>query len=121
STHADSLRARLAATMPNVFRQTLALRDSLSLSLDSTQVARIRLLGDAYRTRADSLVNSITAAMSAPVAGTDPAAVATNVREKTGEANALQKKALADLRAVLRDDQLKKLPQTLIGPDLRPH
>ena len=116
SAHADSLRARLAATMPNVFRQTLALRDSLSLSLDSTQVARIRMLGDAYQTRADSLVNSITVAMSAPVAGTDPAAVATNVREKTGEANALQKKALADLRAVLRDDQLKKLPQTLIGP-----
>lgn len=110
TTHADSLRMKIAATVPNVFRRVLALKDSLSLSLDTAQIARLKLLGDAYQARADSLTSAIVSIMSAPVVGMDPASVAKSVRAKSDEANALYKKAVEDLRGVLRDDQLKKLP-----------
>lgn len=111
ATHADTLRAKIAATVPNVFRRVLALKDSLSL--DSAQVIRLKLLGDAYQPHADSLTSAIVAVMSAPVAGSDPSSVATSVREKSDEARAMFARAMTDLRDVLRPEQLKKVPESL--------
>ena len=121
SSHADSLRTRIAATLPNVFRRTLALKDSLGLALDSAQAARLKFLGDAYQANADSLVNSMVAIMAAPVVGADPVAVATSLRDRTNAANALHKKAAIDLRSVLRDDQVKKLPAAFTDAGPQPH
>jgi hypothetical protein len=115
-THADTLRAKIAATVPNVFRRVLALKDSLSLALDSVQVVKLRTLSDAYQPRADSLVSAIVTIMSAPVAGSDPAGVATRVRAKSDEAAAMFAHAVADLRAVLQEVQWKKLPRNVIEP-----
>jgi len=112
-THADTLRAKIAATMPNVFRRALALDDSLKLALDTAQMARLKALGDAYQPRADSLTSAIVSIMSAPVAGADPAALATRVRVKSDEANALVANAVADLRKVLRPEQVEKLPDSV--------
>ena len=113
TTHTDSLRTKIAATVPNVFRRVLALNDSLALSLDTAQIARLKVLGNAYQPRADSLTSAIVAIMSAPVAGADPASVATLVRAKSNEANVLFKRAVEDLRVVLRAEQLKKVPESL--------
>jgi len=110
ATHADTLRSKIAATMPNVFRRALALNDSLKLALDTAQTARLKVLGDAYQPRADSLTSAIVAIMSAPVAGADPGAIATRVRAKSDEANVLVSNAVADLRKVLRQEQMEKLP-----------
>ncbi|MDQ2890043.1 MAG: hypothetical protein M3R65_05745 [Gemmatimonadota bacterium] len=116
ATHADSLRTKILATMPNVFRRVLALKDSLSLGLDTAQVAQLRVLGDAYQPRADSLAGAIVAAMTPTPAGADPSLIAAKVRGKTEEANALRKKVIEDLRRVLTETQLKKLPTTLTDP-----
>jgi hypothetical protein len=113
ATHADTLRSKIAATMPNVFRRTLALNDSLKLALDTAQTARLKVLGDAYQPRADSLTSAIVAIMSAPVAGADPTAIATRVRAKSDEANALFTSAVADLHKVLRPEQVEKLPDSM--------
>jgi hypothetical protein len=113
--HADSLRARIAATVPNVFRRVLALNDSLTLSLDSAQMARLRAAGDAYQPRADSMTAAIVAIMNLPVAGSDPATVAKSVRAKSDEANALFRRAVEDLKAILRSDQFVKVPRDVIS------
>jgi hypothetical protein len=114
ATHADTLRSKIAATMPNVFRRALALNDSLKLALDTAQMTRLKVLGDAYQPRADSLTSAIIAIMSAPVAGADPTALAMRVRVKSDEANVLVKDAIADLRKVLRPEQVEKLPDGII-------
>lgn len=113
ATHADTLRSKIAATMPNVFRRALALNDSLKLALDTAQMARLKVLGDAYQPRADSLTSAIVAIMSVPVAGADPGALATRVRAKSDEANVLVSNAVADLRRVLRQEQMEKLPDSM--------
>jgi hypothetical protein len=114
ATHADTLRSKIAATMPNVFRRALTLNDSLKLALDTAQKAQLKTLGDGYQRRADSLTSAIVAIMSAPVAGADPTVIATRVRVKSDEANALVTSALADLRKLLRPEQTEKLPDSTI-------
>jgi hypothetical protein len=118
TTHSDSLRAKLAATVPNVFRRVLELNDVLPLALDTAQKARLKVLGDAYQPKADSLTAAIVSVMSAPVVGMDPAAVATSVRTKSDAVNSLYKQAVADLKALLTVDQLKKLPAGIL--DVKP-
>lgn len=113
TTHADSLRMKIAATMPNVFRRVLALKDSLSLSLDSAQLARLKVLGDAYQPRADSVTSAIVEIMSAPVAGADPASIAMRVRVKSDEARAMFARAVEDLRGVLSPEQFKRVPESV--------
>jgi hypothetical protein len=110
-----SLRARLAATVPNVHRRTLALNDSLKLALTAEQSAKLRALGDAYQPKADSLVDAIVTTLNAPAAKTDPAAVAAQTKTKTAEAQALLAKAIDDLRGVLTPEQFAKLPGELRG------
>lgn len=109
STHSDTLRARIARTMPNVFRRVLALKDSASLNLTTEQVTRLGSLADAYQRRTDSLTTAIVVLMSTPVTGGDPTTIAARVRAKNDEGHALAVNAIGELRSVLREDQLKKL------------
>lgn len=110
---ADTLRARIARTLPNRFRRTLALNDSLALKLDTAQTARLKTLGDAFQPRADSLTGRIVAAMRAPLTTTTATEVATRVRTETEAGRALEVQSVADLRSILRSDQLAKLPAEL--------
>lgn len=113
---ADSLRARLARTIPNPFRRTIALRDSLTLALDSTQLARLEARGDAFQPRADSIVTQLVTIMRAPLTGPAAADVATHVRTETAAGQALEKGAIAELRTILTAAQFAKLPASVTKP-----
>lgn len=113
SSSADTLRARIARTLPNRYRRTLALNDSLALHLDTAETARLRSLGNAFQPRADSVVDRIVAAMRAPLTTTAASDVAARVRTETQAGHALEVQAVADLRSILTPDQLAKLPAEL--------
>lgn len=114
--NADTLRARLARTVPNPFRRTIALKDSLALGLDSAQLAQLKAHGDAFQPHADSIVAKLATIMSAPLTGPGAADVATRVRTETDAAKALETQAVADLRTILTDAQLAKLPASVTKP-----
>jgi len=113
---ADMMRARLARTIPNPFRRTIELRDSLALALDSAQLAKLKLHGDAFQVHADSIVTKLATIMSAPLTGPGAADVAARVRTETEAGQALEKGAIADLRTILTDAQFSKLPSSVTKP-----
>ncbi|HEV2641424.1 MAG TPA: hypothetical protein VGT98_01900, partial [Candidatus Elarobacter sp.] len=115
---ADTLRTTVARTLPNVFRRTVALSDSLSLALSADQRAQLEAKGNAFQPRADSLATQIVAIMSAPMTpGSDPAGIATRLRAKTDEGHALVTGALAELKAIVTPEQWAKLPSAVTkGP-----
>lgn len=113
---ADMMRTRLARTIPNPFRRTIELRDSLALALDSTQLAKLKLHGDAFQVHADSIVTKLATIMSAPLTGPGAADVAARVRTETEAGQTLEKGAIADLRTILTDAQFSKLPTSVTKP-----
>jgi hypothetical protein len=117
---ADTLRARLARTIPNPFRRTIALKDSLPLALDPTQLATLKTKGDAFQPRADSIVATLAAILGAPLTGPSAADVATRVRTATDAGQALEKSAIAELRTILTDAQFAKLPPSVTKADVTP-
>lgn len=116
SMNADTLRARLARTIPNPFRRIIALKDSLALGLDSAQLAQLKAHGDAFQLHADSVVTALAAIMSAPLTGPAAADVASRVRTETGAGQALETQAIADLHTILTDAQFAKLPASVTKP-----
>jgi hypothetical protein len=113
---ADMMRARLARTIPNPFRRTIELEDSLALALDSAQLAKLKLHGDAFQLHADSIVMKLATIMSAPLTGPGAADVAARVRTETDAGQTLEKGAIADLRTILTDAQFAKLPVSVTKP-----
>ena len=113
---ADGMRTRLARTIPNPFRRTIELKDSLALALDSAQLAKLKLHGDAFQLRADSIIMKLATIMSAPLTGPGAADVAARVRTETDSGQALEKGAIADLRTILTDAQFEKLPSSVTKP-----
>ena len=113
---ADTLRARLARTIPNPFRRTIALKDSLALGLDSAQLAALKTKGDAFQPRADSIVTQLATILHAPLTGPSASDVAVRVRTATDAGQTLEKAAIADLRTILTDAQFAKLPPSVTKP-----
>lgn len=118
--NADTLRARLARTIPNPFRRTIALKDSLALGLDSAQLKELTTRGAAFQLHADSIVASLAAIMSAPLTGPSAADVATRVRTETEAGQTLEQGAVADLHTILTEAQFAKLPASVTKPSTTP-
>ncbi len=113
ATGSDSLRTRVAATLPNVARRVLALDDSLHLALTPQQRTQLAAIGDAYQPRVDATVSKIVTSMSAPVKGGDATTVAAQLRAQMDDAHTLAQKTLDDTRAVLTAAQWDALPPAL--------
>jgi len=113
---ADMMRARLARTIPNPFRRTIELKDSLALVLDSAQLAKLKVHGDAFQVHADSIITKLATIMSAPLTGPGAADVAARVRTETDAGQTLEKGAIADLHTILTDAQFAKLPASVTKP-----
>src|SRR5688572_14804649 len=70
--NAGELRQRMQRTIPNPFRRTLELKDSLSLSLTAEQEASLKTKGDSLQVRADSVIAKIAEVLGSVGSNPDP-------------------------------------------------
>lgn len=99
---------------PNIFAQTLALRDSLQL--DSTQVQRLEALRDAHEGQVTTLATDVQDRAARVGNNADPQAVLALMREPIANAQRIQREGLAALRELLTAEQWERLPPRIKTP-----
>ena len=109
----DDFRARLARLVPNPFLGTIAVDDSLKLSLSPEQKTRLKVLSDSLTPRGDKLIDEIADVLAKAGSAPDPAVIGARMISKTNEARKLAEGAILQLKATLTDEQWAKLPERL--------
>jgi hypothetical protein len=118
--NAGELRQRMQRTIPNPFRRTIELNDSLALALTPDQQAALKAKGDSLQMRADSAVAKIAEVLGSVGANPDPQTTMFRMRDNVQAARRMAEQAAKDLEAILTPEQWAKLPPNVKNPLLGP-
>jgi hypothetical protein len=114
--NAGELRQRMQRTIPNPFRRTLELKDSLSLSLTPDQEVALKAKGDSLQVRADSVIAKIAEVLGSVGANPDPQTTMFRMRDNVQAGRRMVEQAAKDLETILTPEQWAKLPANVKNP-----
>jgi hypothetical protein len=114
--NAGELRQRMQRTIPNPFRRTLELKDSLSLGLTPEQEMSLKGKGDSLQRRADSLIAKIADVLGSVGSNPDPQTTMFRMRDNVQAGRRLAEQAAKDLEATLTPEQWAILPANVKNP-----
>ncbi len=114
--NAEQLRQRMQRTIPNPFRRTIELNDSLALGLTAEQKAALTVKGDSLQARADTAIAKIAEVLGNVGANPDPQTTMFRMRDNLQAARRMAEQAAKDLEAILTPEQWAKLPANVKNP-----
>ena len=114
--NAEQLRQRMQRTIPNPFRRTIELNDSLALGLTAEQTAALTVKGDSLQARADTAIAKIAEVLGSVGANPDPQTTMFRMRDNVQAARRMAEQAAKDLEAILTPEQWAKLPPNVKNP-----
>jgi hypothetical protein len=103
-------------TIPNPFRRTLELNDSLALALTAEQSSALKAKGDSLQVRADSAIAKLAEVLGSVGANPDPQTTMFRMRDNVQAARRMAEQAAKDLEAILTPEQWAKLPPNVKNP-----
>jgi hypothetical protein len=114
--NAAELRQRMQRTIPNPFRRTLELKDSLVLGLTPEQEVALKAKRDSLQVRADSVIAKIAEVLGGVGANPDPQTTMFRMRDNVQAGRRMAEQAAKDLEAILTPEQWAKLPPNVKNP-----
>ena len=116
----EALKARMTRLVPNAFLDIIAINDSAKLELTPDQIAKLQTSGDAFKVRADSLIDKVANMLGdTTVKNPDPMTVFAKLQPSMTEGRKLATQAINDAKAVLTSAQWAKVPGSIKTPGLR--
>jgi hypothetical protein len=116
----DALKARMTRLVPNAFLDIIAVNDSAKLELTPDQIAKLQAGGDAFKVKADSLVDRVATILGdTTVKSPDPMTIFGKLQPSITEGRKLATQAINDARAILTPEQWAKVPDSIKTPGLR--
>jgi Carboxypeptidase regulatory-like domain len=117
---ADALKARMTRLVPNAFLDIIAVNDSAKLELTQDQISKLQTAGDAFKVKADSLVDRVANMLADTTVKTpDPMTVFAKLQPSMAEGRKLATEAINDAKAILTPAQWAKVPDSIKTPGLR--
>jgi hypothetical protein len=117
---ADALKARMTRLVPNAFLDIIAINDSAKLDLTPDQVAKLQSSGDAFKVKADSLVDRVANMLAdTTVKNPDPMTVFAKVQPSMAAGRKQATQAISEAKAILTPEQWAKVPDSIKTPGLR--
>jgi hypothetical protein len=116
----DALKARMTRLVPNAFLDIIAIDDSARLELTPDQIAKLQSSGDAFKVKADSLIDKVANMLAdTTVKSPDPMTVFAKLQPSMVEGRKLAIQAINDSKAILTPAQWGKVPENIKTPGLR--
>ena len=116
----EALKARMTRLVPNAFLDIIAINDSAKLELTPDQIAKLQTSGDAFKVKADSLIDKVANMLGdTTVKNPDPMTVFAKLQPSMTEGRKLATQAINDAKAVLTPAQWAKVPESIKTPGLR--
>jgi hypothetical protein len=117
---ADALKARMTRLVPNAFLDIIAVNDSAKLELAPDQIAKLQSSGDAFKVKADSLIDKVANMLAdTTVKSPDPMTVFAKLQPSMTEGRKLATQAITDAKTILTPAQWAKVPDSIKTPGLR--
>jgi hypothetical protein len=105
--------ARMSRLVPDPFRETIALDDSLKLALTAEQKAKLRALSDTLAPKTSRITGEIADILLGAGKNPEPMVVFARMSGKTNEARKIIEQAIADLKSTVTAEQWAKLPESV--------
>ena len=116
----EALKARMTRLVPNAFLDIIAVNDSAKLELTPDQIAKLQASGDAFKVKADSLIDKVANVLGdTTVKNPDPMTIFAKLQPSMTEGRKLATQAINDAKAVLTPAQWAKVPESIKTPGLR--
>jgi hypothetical protein len=116
----EALKARMTRLVPNAFLDIIAINDSAKLELTPDQIAKLQSSGDAFKVKADSLIDKVANILGdTTVKNPDPMTVFAKLQPSMTEGRKLATEAITSAKAVLTPAQWAKVPESIKTPGLR--
>ena len=116
----EALKARMTRLVPNAFLDIIAINDSAKLELTPDQIAKLQTSGDAFKVKADSLVDKVANILGdTTVKSPDPMTIFAKLQPSITEGRKLATQAINDAKAILTPAQWAKVPESIKTPGLR--
>jgi hypothetical protein len=116
----EALKARMTRLVPNAFFDIIAINDSLKLELTPDQISRLQTSGDAFKVKADSMVDKVAGILGdTTVKNPDPMTVFAKLQPSMTEARKMATQGIAEAKMILTPEQWAKVPESIKTPGLR--
>ena len=116
----EALKARMTRLVPNAFLDIIAINDSAKLELTADQIAKLQSSGDAFKVKADSLIDKVANILGdTTVKSPDPMTVFSKLQPSMTEGRKLAVQAITEAKAILTPAQWAKVPESIKTPGLR--
>jgi hypothetical protein len=116
----EALKARMTRLVPNAFLDIIAVNDSAKLELTPDQITRLQAGGDAFKLKADSLVDKVAQVLGdTTVKNPDPMTIFAKLQPSITEGRKLATQAINDAKVILTPEQWAKVPESIKTPGLR--
>lgn len=117
---ADALKARMTRLVPNAYLDIIAINDSAKLELTPDQIVKLQSSGDAFKVKADSLIDKVANMLSdTTVKNPDPMTVFAKLQPSMAEGRKQATQAINGAKAILTPEQWAKVPDNVKTPGLR--
>jgi hypothetical protein len=116
----EALKARMTRLVPNAFLDIIAANDSAKLELTPDQITRLQTAGDAFKVKADSLIDRVANILGdTTVKSPDPMTIFAKLQPSMTEGRKLATQAINDAKGILTPEQWAKVPESIKTPGLR--
>ncbi len=116
----EALRARMTRLVPNAYLDIIAVNDSAKLELSPHQIAKLQSAGDAFKVKADSLIDKVAKILGDSTEKTpDPMTIFAKLQPSITEGRKLATEAISDAKTILTPAQWAKVPESIKTPGLR--
>src|SRR2546423_554886 len=116
----EALKARMTRLVPNAFLDIIAINDSAKLELTPDQIAKLQSSGDAFKVKADSLIDKVANILGdTTVKSPDPMTIFAKLQPSMAEGRKLATQAITEAKAILTPAQWAKVPESIKTPGLR--
>ena len=117
----EALKARMTRLVPNAFLDIIAINDSAKLELTADQITRLQASGDAFKVKADSLVDKVANILGdTTVKSPDPMTIFGELQPSMAEGRKLATQGISDAKAILTPAQWAKVPESGHSPGRPP-
>jgi hypothetical protein len=103
--------ARMSRLVPDPFKETIALDDSLKLALTAQQKAKLASFSDSLAPKTSRITGDIADILLGAGKNPEPMVVFAKLAGKTNDARRIIEQAIADLKSTLTAEQWAKLPE----------
>ncbi len=116
----EALKARMTRLVPNAFLDIIAINDSAKLELTPDQIAKLQTSGDAFKVKADSLIEKVANILGdTTVKSPDPMTIFAKLQPSMVEGRKLATQSINDAKGILTPAQWAKVPESIKTPGLR--